>query len=130
MTGGIPVSSIQSRYKRTREREVRALKLLVHLGQPGDGIPLFLVQMDQSLESEGWKQERRDDPNRVRLVSINQERDEGYVKRKRKGEQWPHISNKSKGASGSSQYESHDVKEPIKDEICNRCYWLGWRTPR
>jgi len=18
----------------------------------------------------------------------------------------------------------------IKDEICNRCYWLGWRTPR
>src|SRR4051794_20245606 len=96
MTCGVAVSSVERRNKGCREREVRALELLVHGGEARDRIALFLVEVNESLQSQSRQQECRNDPYGIRLIPVNQQRDKRHIQRERQGKERTHVAYKSK----------------------------------
>src|SRR3954453_11360904 len=102
MTCGVAVSRVERGNKRRCERKVRTLELLVDGDEACSRIALFLVQVNEPLQSQSRQQECRNDPNRIRLIAINQERYEGHIQGKRQRKQRAYIAYKCKRTRGAA----------------------------
>ena len=77
----IPISSVESGDKGGRKREVRSLKVSVHLGQITGKFALCLIEHEGSLGCQRWSEKERKHHRRERLIAQDEKRNGGNIER-------------------------------------------------
>ena len=79
VAGGVPVPCVERRDERRRERKVRPLEADVYCREVLGESTLLLIQHEEALGGERWREEQRQRPRRDLRIQISEQPDDGRV---------------------------------------------------